>query len=270
MPKSKKLYDGRRRTDVLEEGPPPPPEPEPRCCRCKKTRGENVKLLFRVFAADNYVVCSGCKDDEYQARKLASKPWRQKLPPAELLALRLANLDKGRLKRSERIEHIRQHYLTDGIVVNNRQYQVMLMHLGGIDVKDIAVALGYASASTVTNVLKQPHIRAAIEKVERARVERILSGDFGVVAQARQASAGAMKRIVTEVDNDEAKPGERIKAAEDVLKIAGEMVEKKNVHHVYEIVNGMTEAEMEEYLTSRRWPERVRGIVERLGLPAPS
>jgi hypothetical protein len=200
-------------------------------------------------------------------------------PSPALVAERLTRMNGARRqRRAEREAAARQ--LAEELAgmpleallqhVTTRQWTVAVMSLGGYGVTEIARALGYATVDGVNRVLKQPEVVRLIEVIRRAQLERVLQGTYGVHAQAK-AAAPAVMGHVTELAGarqDEA-TGERrgrakrdadaLRAAELVLTVSGDKVERKAQVHLH-VLEELSEAELEELAARGAWPERYQGV----------
>ena len=255
--------------DILPESTPPPTIPLV-CCVCGAQKPDGRRLRLYHDREDQFVACNvQCANRERARRLELRRQHRVKLPmSAEELAKRLERLAKARIAKKEKPWAIRLHMLTGDTPVSHRHHQVLMYHLMGLEPKEIAEAVGLTNIR-VSRILNQPHILAAIRKVEAMQLERIVSGEFGVQAAARANAGKAMSRIINEVDNADAKPAERLKASELNLKLSGDLVDKRVNMHLHTIVKGFSDDELREFVQHKKWPERVRPLIEKLGLPAP-
>lgn len=239
------------------------------CCVCGETNPMGDRLKLHNERGEHFVTCSReCLYKERERRREIRRQTKIPLSP-EQLAMKCEILRKARLKRHQIPAAIQTHILTGETPVSHRHHQVLVYYLMGLEPMEIARAVGYKHARKIHKVLALPHMKAAIRKVEEMQLERIVSGEFGVHAAAKANAGRAMKRIIDEVDNADAAPRERLKASELNLKISGDLVDKKVHAHLHTLVKGFTDDELRDFVQHKRWPERLRPLVEKLGLPAP-
>lgn len=155
-------------------------------------------------------------------------------------------------------------------------WTVVMLHLSGWSAKSIAIFLGWASGHTVEKRLKLPQIASVVKAVRAKQFENILNGEFGVKAQARSAAPKVMKRIIEKAGGTDealaaAKDSDLHRFGETVLKVAGELTDtvQHKHQHVHAVLQGMSKEELVTFMTTRQWPDRLRGTVAKLGLPAP-
>src|SRR4029450_10282617 len=79
--------------------------------------------------------------------------------------------------------------------IPTRYWTVAVAHLGGYDDVTIARSLGYAGSSVVERVLRHPAVRALLEKIQQAQLQRVLDGTYGVQATARAAAPEVMAHV---------------------------------------------------------------------------
>jgi hypothetical protein len=149
--------------------------------------------------------------------------------------------------------------------IPTRYWTVAVAHLGGYDDVTIARSLGYATSGVVARVLRHPAVRALIEKIQQAQLQRVLEGTYGVQAQAKAAAPHVMEHVVSLAGGKKGADGERIgrarrdsdalRAAELTLTVSGDKREQVAALHVH-IFNQMTDDELERLATDFEWPER--------------
>src|SRR5262249_9614852 len=77
----------------------------------------------------------------------------------------------------------------------NRLWSVALLYLGGYDMAATARALGYAHIQSVAKALKHPAVVRIIALVRDAQLERVMRGDYGVIATAKAAAPAVMEHV---------------------------------------------------------------------------
>jgi hypothetical protein len=137
--------------------------------------------------------------------------------------------------------------------------------LSGFEAPEIARMLGYSVADVVRRILRRPEVAALLERVRAAQLERVIAGNFGVRAQAKAAAPGVMKTM-TELAAKAPRDGDKIKAGQTVLQVAGEMVQQHEHHHVHRLLKDLTDDELVALRDRGVWPARYQTIVARLGL----
>jgi hypothetical protein len=149
--------------------------------------------------------------------------------------------------------------------IPTRYWTVTLGHLGGYDDATIARSLGYATSGVVARVLRHPAVRALIEKIQRAQLERVLEGSFGVQATAKAAAPAVMEHVVELAGARKGADGERLgrarrdadalRAAELTLTVSGDKREQVAALHVH-LLESMTDGELEDLAERGIWPDR--------------
>jgi hypothetical protein len=162
--------------------------------------------------------------------------------------------------------------------LSRRQCEVAILHLGRHSLPEIARLLGYASGKHVHAVLKTPAVAHFLKLVEDAQIERVIAGEFGVRAQARAAAPRVLEHVIEKAGGKSDKDGIRrgfaqrdadaIRAANLVLTVAGEKVERSQHHHIHDLFAGMTRDELRRLGDHGEWPERLQCTVGALGLGA--
>lgn len=151
-----------------------------------------------------------------------------------------------------------------------RLWSVAMLHLGGYDTSSIARALGYSEHKNAAKALRHPAVQRIIELVRAAQLERVMSGEYGVQAQAKAAAPAVMEHVTELAGGVKDKAtGERkgrarrdsdaLRAAELTLTVSGDKIERKAVMHAH-IFAQMSEGELEALAVSGEWPERFRGV----------
>jgi len=151
-----------------------------------------------------------------------------------------------------------------------RHWLVAMCHLGGYDTATIARTVGYTHPAAAAKALKHPAVQRLIEVIRRAQVERVLTGEYGVAAQAKAAApavmehvtelAGAKKDRATGERRGRAKrDADALRAAELTLTVSGHKVERTAHVHLH-VLEEMSEAELERLAAAGEWPERYRGV----------
>lgn len=203
---------------------------------------------------------------------------------AEQTATRLQNLARGRLKGKQKEDLAALAIEVTGMdldalrkSVSARAWAVATLHCGGYNNTQIAAAIGYASHDVVNRTLKErPDVKRIIDLIRQAQVEKILNGEFGVQAQAKAAAPKVMKRIIEKAGGIEDANGDprgmahrdadAIRAGETALRVAGELVEKRENVHVHWMSN-MSREELTRFADEGVWPERYRHLD---GAPRPA
>ena len=172
----------------------------------------------------------------------------------------LARANAAKMARAaERAQARRQGLLS------TRHLQVLVLDRGAT-ANEIAAQLRFCSRDTVGRILRRADVRAERERIVAAQRERLIAGDFGVAATARAAAPKAIQVVTEQVTDPTIKPGDRRKAAELTLKVAGELQSKTVHEHVHRLIGELTLDELEEYQRTRRLPQRVRDSLGRLGV----
>jgi hypothetical protein len=150
-----------------------------------------------------------------------------------------------------------------------RHWLVAMAHLGGHDTTAIARIVGYTNATAAAKALKHPAVARLIEVIRRAQVERVLTGEYGVAAQAKAAAPAVMEHVTELAGAKKGAAGERvgrakrdadaIRAAELTLTVSGHKVERTAHVHLH-VLEEMSEAELERLAEVGEWPERYRSV----------
>jgi len=151
-----------------------------------------------------------------------------------------------------------------------RFWTVAMLHLGGYDATAIARAVQYTSHAAACRALKHPAVVRIIALVRDAQLERVLRGEYGVMAQAKAAApavmehvaelAGGVKDRATGERRGRAKrDADAIRAADLVLTTSGDKVERKALLHLH-VLEQLSDRELEAFSATGEWPERLAGI----------
>jgi hypothetical protein len=149
--------------------------------------------------------------------------------------------------------------------IPTRYWTVAVAHLGGYDDVTIARSLGYATSHVVARVLRHPAVRALVEKIQAAQLQRVLEGTYGVQAQARAAAPEVMSMVSELAGARKGADGERLgrarrdadalRAAELTLTLSGDKREQVAALHVH-LLESMTDGELEDLAERGIWPDR--------------
>jgi len=158
-----------------------------------------------------------------------------------------------------------------------RLWSVAMLHLGGYDVVAIARALGYTSHAASLRALRHPAVVRIVALVREAQLERVMRGEYGVMAQAKAAApavmehvaelAGGMKDKATGERRGRAKrDADAIRAADLVLTTSGDKVARTAHLHLH-VLEQLSDQELEAFSARGEWPERLAGVVGMLPGP---
>ena len=158
-----------------------------------------------------------------------------------------------------------------------RLWSVAMLYLGGYHADAIARAIGYTTTQAARNALKHPAVQRIIALVRDAQVERVLRGEYGVMAQAKAAAPAVMEHVAELAGGRKDRAsGERvgrakrdadaIRAADLVLTTSGDKVERKAHLHLH-VLEQLSDAELEAFSARGEWPERLAGVVGMLPGP---
>jgi len=158
-----------------------------------------------------------------------------------------------------------------------RFWTVAMLHLGGYDATAIARAVQYTSHAAAVRALRHPAVVRIVALVREAQLERVLRGEYGVMAAAKAAAptvmehvaelAGGRKDKATGARVGRAKrDADAIRAADLVLTTSGDKVLRSATVHLH-VLEQLSDAELEAFSARGEWPERLgaAGV-----LPAPS
>jgi len=159
----------------------------------------------------------------------------------------------------------------------NRLWSVALLYLGGYDMAATARALGYAHIQSVAKALKHPAVVRIIALVRDAQLERVMRGDYGVIATAKAAAPAVMEHVAELAGGRKDRAsGERvgrakrdadaIRAADLVLTTSGDKVARTAHLHLH-VLEQLSDAELEAFSARGEWPERLAGVVGMLPGP---
>lgn len=245
------------------------PDPDPAkaypCARCQSTT--KVRYLMKIYNED-LVVCRDCakqvRKDRKAQRQRIPKQRRTNVSP-EHLAERLQNLNKANLALRAREEAIKHGMLPQ---ISLRYLQIAFCALSGMTETSIQHMFGYKLRETITKILRRPEVKAEMEKIIAAQRQKLINGEFGVQAMMK-AKAVAMAQTIADqatYASEGVKHREALKAAELGLKLSGDFV-KKTVHeHLFGLIKGFTDEELETYRTHKRWPARFADSLRALGV----
>jgi len=151
-----------------------------------------------------------------------------------------------------------------------RFWTVAMLHLGGYDATAIARAVQYTSHAAALRALKHPAVVRIVALVRDAQLERVLRGEFGVMAAAKAAApavmehvaelAGGVKDRATGERRGRAKrDADAIRAADLVLTTSGDKIERKATLHLH-VLEQLSDQELERFSATGAWPERLAGV----------
>jgi len=207
-------------------------------------------------------------------------------PSPEVLAERLVHMRQAaKASRAERLaEQRRWLEAVSGMTLEalrrsapTRLWTVAMLHLGGYDAVAVARAVGYTNAAAAVRALRHPAVLRIVALVRDAQLERVLRGEYGVMAAAKAAApavmehvaelAGGRKDRATGARVGRAKrDADAIRAADLVLTTSGDKVTRSATLHLH-VLEQLSDAELEAFSARGEWPERLgaAGV-----LPAPS
>jgi hypothetical protein len=200
-------------------------------------------------------------------------------PPPEVVAERLAYMRvRARATHAERLaEQRRWLEAVSGMTLEelrrstpNRLWAAAMLHLGGYDATAIARAVGYTKPQTATAALRHPAVQRIVALVRDAQVERVLRGEYGVIAQAKAAAPTVMEHVAALAGGRKDRAtGERvgrakrdadaIRAADLVLTTSGDKVARTAHLHLH-VLEQLSDAELEAFSARGEWPERLAGV----------
>jgi DNA-binding CsgD family transcriptional regulator len=159
--------------------------------------------------------------------------------------------------------------------VSRRHLEVAFLFLGGMTLADIATCMGYAPKTGrghVSQIMHRPEMVALVARVREAQLERIISGEYGVRAQAKAAAPKAMKKAIDLVE-DAAKDGDKLRAVDTVLTVSGDKVERQEHLHTHALLGQMDAGQLRRYADTGELPPHLAHIGEALekrrALPPP-
>ena|SRR5262245_53295265 len=152
-----------------------------------------------------------------------------------------------------------------------RLWTVAVLHLGGYDASAIARAVQYTSHAAAVRALRHPAVVRIVALVREAQLERVLKGEYGVVATAKAAAPAVMEHVAELAGGVKDKAsGERrgrakrdadaIRAADLLLTTSGDKVERKAHLHLH-VLEQLSDQELEAFSATGAWPERLAGVV---------
>ena len=151
-----------------------------------------------------------------------------------------------------------------------RLWSVAMLHLGGYDTVAIARAIGYSNPAASQRALRHPAVERIVALVREAQLERVMRGEYGVVAAAKAAAptvmehvaelAGGRKDKATGARVGRAKrDADAIRAADLVLTTSGDKVARTAHVHLH-VLEQLSDAELETFSATGAWPERLAGV----------
>jgi hypothetical protein len=204
---------------------------------------------------------------------------RRPTVPVEVLAARTLSLatlgPRGRAARRAQA-HAELEALAGASLLElrrtlpGRYWILAMLALTGKSVREIAAMVGYAGPAPVLKALRHPAVVRLVEEVRAAQLEAITSGTYGVMAAAK-AAAPAIAEHVAELAGgrkDQAtgarvgratRDSDAIRAADLVLTLSGDKIERQASLHL-ELLDGLTDSELELFSTRGAWPERLAGV----------
>src|SRR5215475_9936468 len=152
-----------------------------------------------------------------------------------------------------------------------RFWTVAMLHLGGYDATAIARAVQYTSHAAALRALKHPAVVRIVALVRDAQLERVMRGEYGVVATAKAAAPAVMEHVAELAGGvKDRASGERkgrakrdadaIRAADLLLTTSGDKVERKAHLHLH-VLEQLSDQELEAFSATGAWPERLAGVV---------
>ena len=152
-----------------------------------------------------------------------------------------------------------------------RLWSVAMLHLGGYDAAAIARAIGYTTQQAGMKALRHPAVQRIVALVRDAQLERVLRGEYGVMAAAKAAApavmehvaelAGGRKDRATGARVGRAKrDADAIRAADLVLTTSGDKIERRATLHLH-VLEQLSDQELEAFSATGAWPERLAGVV---------
>jgi len=151
-----------------------------------------------------------------------------------------------------------------------RLWTVAVLHLGGYESPAIAQAVQYTSHAAALRALKHPAVQRIVALVREAQLERVLRGEYGVVAAAKAAAPAVMEHVAELAGGRKDKStGQRvgrakrdadaIRAADLVLTTSGDKVARTAHVHLH-VLEQLSDAELETFSATGAWPERLAGV----------
>lgn len=207
----------------------------------------------------------------------------------EQIATRLDNLARGRLRRKPEnlaalaVEIAGMSLAEIASKTPARYLTVATYHVMGLNNVEIARILGYAQGSKngkegVRRALARPDVKALVDGIKAAQLERVISGEFGVQAAAKAAAPKVTRRLIEKagaVEDTSGRPvgmahrdADAIRASETVLRLSGDLTEKRESVHLH-LLGQLDPAELRRFADEGVWPARFRHLQEQLEGPAP-
>jgi len=151
-----------------------------------------------------------------------------------------------------------------------RLWTVAMLHLGGYDSMSIARAAGYTNHAAALRALKHPAVVRIIALVRDAQLERVLRGEYGVLATAKAAAPAVMEHVAELAGGVKDRgTGERrgrakrdadaIRAADLLLTTSGDKVARTAHLHLH-VLEQLSDQELEAFSARGEWPERLAGV----------
>ncbi len=181
---------------------------------------------------------------------------------AALRALALANAAKKRIDAERREAR-------KGGELPQKHLRMLLLSLGGADWDEIALQLHIKTRKHVGRVLRSPAVVAERDKIVNTQRERTIAGEFGVQAMAKAHAEAAAKVLIGQALGNTTIPiahADQRRAAVDVLKLSGDMQEKKVTEHVHRLIKDFTTEELQTWLSGRGMPKRIADQLRVLGI----
>jgi hypothetical protein len=183
------------------------------------------------------------------------------------------NWRRGRRAEAEALAAVLAEAPLEELVrhIRPRVWITTSLYLAGWSLQQIADVLGYTQQCSVAAVLKRPEAQRLVALVRQAQLEQVLQGRFGVVAQAKAAApevmshltelAGARKDAEGTRRGRARRDADAIRAGELVLTVSGDKVERHAHLTVHaELLQELSEPELEVLARDGTWPERYRGV----------
>jgi hypothetical protein len=200
-------------------------------------------------------------------------------PPPEVVAARLADARRASVASRAARRDADRRWLesVSGLSLEElrrsaptRLWTVAMLHLGGYDSVAIARAVDYTSHAAALRALRHPAVQRIVALVRDAQLERVLRGEFGVIAQAKAAAPTVMEHVAELAGGRKDRAtGERvgrarrdadaIRAADLVLTTSGDKVTRSATMHLH-VLEQLSDQELEAFSARGEWPERLAGV----------
>ena len=240
---------------------------------CEGCNQPHRHLAVHGTAERDLILCPDCRRKQREKDKKDPRIRRVGFPlTPEAIAIRLEKMRQGQKDWLARRKAIRESKLLQPGEevrgkINSRWWEVLIMHCSGYDVRDIARIMGYSSHAVVEQIIRNPRMSRYIEEIRQEQLHRVLSGAFGVRAQAKAAAPKVMDQMIHNATKAE-KPADQVKAGQTVLQVAGELVQRSETNHVHVMLKDLTDAELIALRDRGIWPDRYKSLVDKLGLGA--